>query len=312
MLEIVFSRSACSSLCQAPSYGRGPFPADAAVTQLFAADGTASRQELEEALRQAEEAQRQDWKSAVPLEIRPQDIYCLDLSLSMGDISGSCLDSRREAALEKLYAVWDSDTARLQAAEQLQAAGAALAAVTAAYNAGEPLRIWYSTQPDELCGLYWLLAQLRPRGREGGIHLVELQKSGRGWGEVSPGAWGRHLARQRVASPALLSDCAETWRRLQAENSPLRATVDGRPASAAATLYDPDILRALERQPERFSMSTLIAEVLNVQPNTSDAWLTLRLEHLIGQGALEPLEEVPMDAPRYRRKVRKCVLQEDT
>lgn len=312
MLEIVFSRSACGSLCQAPSYGRGPFPTSAAVTQLFSADGAASWQELEEALRQAEEARRQDWENAVPLEIRPQDIYCLDLSLSVGDISGSCLDSRREAALEKLYAVWDSETAHSQAVEQLQAAGAALAAVTAAYDAGEPLRIWYSMQPDELCGLYWLLAQLQPRSRESGIYLVELQEPGRGWGEVSPGAWGRCLSRQRVASPALLSDCAETWRRLQAENTPLRAAVDGRPASAVAALYDPDILRALERQPECFSMSTLIAEVLDAQPNTSDVWLTLRLEHLIEQGALEPLEEVPVDAPRYRRKVRKCVPQEDT
>lgn len=312
MLEIVFSRSACGSLCQTPSYGRGSFHASAAAVQLFAADGAASRQELEEALRQTEDARRQDWENAVPLEIRPQDIYCLDLSLSVGDISGSCLDSRREATLEKLYAVWDSDTAHPRAAEQLQAAGAALTAVTAAYNAGEPLRIWYSTQPDELCGLCWLLAQLQPRSHESGIYLVELQESGRGWGEVSPGAWGRHLPRQRVASPALLSDCAETWQRLQAENTPLRAAVDGRPVSAAATLYDPDILRALEHQPERFSMSVLIAEVLNAQPNTSDAWLTLRLEHLIEQGTLEPLEEVPMDAPRYRRKVRKCAPQEVT
>lgn len=310
MLEIVFSESACGGLRWASSYGRGPYPAGAAV-QLFAGDGAASPQELEEALRQAEAARRQDWESAVPLEIRPQDVYCFDLTLSVGDISDNGLGPRREAALAELYAVWEPETARQRAMEQLHAAGAARAAVTAAYEAGESLRIWYSRQSDELCGLYWLLAQLRPRS-ESSIYLVELQETGRAWGEAAPSAWGRHLFRQQEASPALLSDCAKTWQQLQAENAPLRAAVNGRPASAEAALYDPDILRALARQPDRFSMSTLIAEVLNAQPNTSDAWLTLRLERMIEQGMLEPLEKIPEDAPRYRRKLRKNAPQEDT
>lgn len=40
---------------------------------------------------------------------------------------------------------------------------------------GEPIRIWASREPDAMCGLYWLMEQLRPVGLEKlDVTVVEL------------------------------------------------------------------------------------------------------------------------------------------
>ena len=57
--------------------------------------------------------------------------------------------------------------------------------------------------PDEICGFYWLLTQLQsvsPHGPIYSIKLPEWEYSDQntlcayiGWGEISPGKWGRYL-----------------------------------------------------------------------------------------------------------------------
>ena len=42
----------------------------------------------------------------------------------------------------------------------MQKGKAVLEEVCSRISAGESVRIWYSNQPDELCGLHWFMAQM--------------------------------------------------------------------------------------------------------------------------------------------------------
>lgn len=290
MIEIVFSESACGSLRAAQNYGRGPYHGSACAVFFSTTDGAApTPEEQQAAQRRAEEEARRAWESAVPLEIRHEDVYCFDLALSTGELSGNRLEPQDSAAL----------TALLER-----------------YRTGEALRIWYSHQPDELCGLCWLMAQLKTVGSRAAVSLVRLPEWEYGaegtvvtrndWGEAEPSAWGRALSRQEPVPPALLAACAGRWRQLQEENAPLRISLNGQLQSAPADLYDSFLLRELAAQPEQFPMAALIGTVLGkYQLGISDGWLALRIEKLIRAGVLEIVQEAPQGALSYARILRK-------
>ena len=77
--------------------------------------------------------------------------------------------------------------------------------------AGVEIRVWYSYNPDELCGIYWLMKQLQPLNCQTTIYLVKLPTWDYGkantmtskiaWGEVSPGEWGNYITLQEKANP---------------------------------------------------------------------------------------------------------------
>ena len=114
---------------------------------------------------------------------------------------------------------------------KLQDAQTALTSVLGRCSAGEDIRVWYSHNPDEMCGMYWLLTQLRPLKQRGSIYLVKLPEweytgentvsMRNGWGEIGPGEWGHYLPLQQEAQPAFLSLCATKWTQLEKENAPL-------------------------------------------------------------------------------------------
>lgn len=314
MLEIVFSQSACGSLKQARGYGRGAFPGCGAVQLFVSGEECISEAEQLAALRQAEESARQDWENAVPLELDPQDVYCFDLSLSIGSLADGGLGSVRKAVLQELLSVWDASMAIDQAEAAVNRAAKTLIRLQEAYQAGQALRIWYSGHPDELCGLHWLLAQLQPLHSTAPIYLVELpiRERASSWGGAAPGDYGRYASLQVPLSPTLLEVCAKRWQRLSQENAPLRVNLNGRLQSTGIDFYDSFLLRAIDEQPETFSLAGLIVRLAQTKPGLSVEWLTLRTEQLIDRGILEPLEDTPRDAPRYRKKLRKIAPQEDT
>ena len=136
------------------------------------------------------------------------------------------------------------------------------------------MRVWHSRQPDEACGLRWLLSALAPwREARGDVLLVELPaycedaedaclRSFRDWGEVNIEYWGRFAKRQRAVSPRLCAALADEWRAVEAENAPLRALVGGRLRSLPEDAYDLSIRRALAEAPREFREGRLIGDIL--------------------------------------------------
>lgn len=292
MIEVVFGRSAYGSLKVASSY--------------YAQGKCCGRLGAQ--------------KSGGPVVFDGQqtDIYCFSLALSIGDISDDGTGEQRRAVLRHLISVDPSVDLDEQVDESLQKTKEALSVLIERHIAGDAVRIWYSHNPDELCGMYWLLAQIRPLNHQSPIYLVKLPPweygrentviSRTGWGEIGPDEWERYVLTQEKVQPAFLSACAMKWKKLQEVNSPLRVTLNGHLQSMPEDIYDSFILREIEAQPDEFKMAVVIVNVLGkYQLGIGDAWIAFRVEKLIEDGLLEVVQEAPDGEPRYRRILRKHI-----
>ena len=266
MVEIVFSESACGSLKIAQTYGRGKYRGSAISVFIRHENGSVpSSNEMKEAQLQAQEQECIAWENAIPLGGKSSDVYCFDMALSVGDISDNEIGEQRKNVLKKMLSVWFVEDLDYQVEEKIQKIKTTLSSVIERYVAGEEVRIWYSYNPDELCGMYWLMKQLRPLNCQTTIYLVKLptweygkenaMTSKISWGEVSPSEWGNYITLQEKAEPVFLSACAMKWNQLQNENAPLRAMLNGKLQSVSEDIYDSFILREIAEQPEQFKMA---------------------------------------------------------
>lgn len=317
MVEIVFGDSAAGSLKMAQGFGKGGYIGGAVSVCVLRGDGREpAEKEIQEARKKAEEEQREAWETAAPLGGDPADVYGFSLALSIGDISGSGMDSRRQRGLEKLYSIYPDPGGETVAEELLKGAEANLREACDKAAAGEGLRVWYSGQPDELCGLYWLMDRLDGLDNQEKIFLVRLpeweeREDGTavqmsGWGEVGPGEWGKYLPLQRPLPSVLRRQFAARWRELQEENAPLRAVLNGQLVSVREDIYDDFIRREIGKEPEEFQEAMVIGRVLGkYQLGIGDALLAHRIEAMIAAGELEPVTQPPEDKPVYHRVLRK-------
>ena len=318
MIEIAFSDSACGSLKMAQHYGKGKYHGGGVGVIVSHSDGSKpTKEEIEAAQREAEKREQLAWENAIPLGGNSADVYGFGLALSIGDISENEPDIRRKQVMEWLYSIYPDHEGHQAAGELLHRAKENLKTVRSRAAEGEALRVWYSNQPDELCGMYWLMAQLDPLKENcGPISLVRLpewevdendnivRKSG--WGDIPPGEWHRYLPLEGPAPQVFIRSCATHWQTLQSENAPLRAMLNGQLISAPETLYDDFITREIAAEGVEFQEAMIVGRVLGkYKLGIGDAWVALRIEEMIRKGILEPVNDSPEDAPIYHRKLRK-------
>jgi len=279
MMEAVFSDSAAGSLKQAQSFGEGPCRSPAMVA-FTKGEETPAPEELAQAQRHAEERYRRAWEEATPLGGRATDVFSFDLGLSTGEIAQIKLPSRLEDLRRR-------------------------------FAAGEKLRIWYSDQPDERCGLYWLIAQLpHCEGEITCIRLPEFtyqRNTMRHWsscGELSPWEWHRLLPLEKRLPALLRRHCAAKWKELEEENAPLRAVINGEVRSVPEDVYDFYIRREIAIADPEFHEARVIGAVLGKYDlRVSDLWIHGRIEKMVRSGELEAVTQ-PEDIC-YRRVLRK-------
>lgn len=322
MIEVVFGDSACGSLKIAQHYGQGKYNSCVSIIfdSLNGQDGSKPSQDaIKKAQQEAEERERRAWENATPMSGNPADIYAFALALGIGDISENTLGDKRQRVLEQLYGGGrdPSDEDRKLAQTQLQETAENLKTVCRRAASGEPLRIWYSNQPDELCGLYWLMTQLnQPENVCSPVYLVKLPEwedieggnmvRKTSWGETGPGEWHRYLPLQKTASKVFRQSCASHWSTLQKENAPLRAMLNGQLVSAPETLYDAFIAREIAAADEEFHEAQLIGQIMGkYQLGIGDIFLALRIEEMIRAGVLEAVTNAPKGEAIYRRILKK-------
>ena len=244
---------------------------------------------------------------------RDWDVCGITLALSVGPC-GDPFGSPRKETLSQLFGSFPEGE---EAAETLLRRNQeSLRQILDRAAAGEDLRLWSSHQPDERCGACWLMGELAALPRRGKVFLVELPawvRAGKetlvqyvSWGEVEPEEWEAFLPLAQEAPDLLLRAMQQTWRRLEEENAPLRAVVNGRLCSVPADFYDHFLWRELRARPEEFHQAQVIGTVLGRnQLGISDGWLALRMEEMIQKNILVPMTQPPEDGPRYHRVLRK-------
>ena len=315
MLEVVFDNSAAGTLkiaigkTSAQHYTRvGILATDR--------DGRQPPYEERERLRiQAEERERQRWAETIPLPGRCGDVIGLPLALSVGEIDEAEIGPKREAALTQLASI-DPLFDRDLITKDLNAARTRLDTLIRRVAEGEEMRIWVGRNPDDICGLHWLMGQLTPIGWEHlAVTLVKLpdfeqRPDGtlvryRGWGEVESSAFGRMSTAGEQLPTLYLRSLAEHWQSLMAENTPLRAVLNGQLVGVPASFYDPLILRELETQKDAFWEGRFIGHFLGKYDlGISDAWVALRLARWIEEGRFEVLTTPGPGDLLYHRMIR--------
>lgn len=246
-----------------------------------------------------------------------EDICCFPLYLGFGEIDEAGIGRLRERAIAALMGAYPAQGADA-AKEFLHSARSSLEKLLVRAKQGEALRIWASGQPDDACGLCWLMAQLEAaRLEEPEIMLVLLpdfceMPSGTAvlhsdWGELSAPEWSKAAELGKKIPAALCQAMAACWQELRAQNAPLRAVISGRLISAPSEFYDFLILRELEAEPEEFLQAHFIGRLLGqYRLGLSDAFYALRLERLIREGILQEISSPAPGEPVYHRMLRKA------
>jgi len=304
----------------AQHYGEGKYQDGCIGVFVSHSDGSKpTKEEVEAARREAKKKARLAWESAIPLGGKTTDIYGFNLMLSVGDVSENQPGIKRKQTLERLYSVYPNDEGRQAAEEMLKSANKALKTVRERAAAGEALRIWYSNQPDEMCGLYWFMGQLNQWKVHGGqvliVKLPDWEADTKGniirknsWGEVAPEEWHRYLNLQKPVLPVFIQSCASHWQNLQAENALLRAMLNGHLVSMSEKLYDDFILREIAAEGEQFQEAVIVGRVLGKhQLGIGDSWIAFRIEEMIHAGKLEVVTASTKDMPIYHRVLKKVL-----
>ena len=298
MLELCFSQSARGGLRCAQHCGGGGRKVIGVIVGRD--DGRpATRKEIRQAQKQAQQKREALDREAIPLGGTPSDVLGLSLGLDMEDIREPLGEARREL-LRRWYdgndEAADQDWQEtLESADRLRACGT-----------GDAVRIWVDHTPSSACGLLHAASILEktgaavsvvplPHWREEGKTVVSYQ----GWGEVEPELFGHFLSREEPVPPLILGVMASRWRELQQENAPLRAVVNGRVRSVGADFYDGLIRKHI---PEgQTKIANIIGDVLGREkPGIGDIWLAERIRWMLSTGELRMVRE---DPERFYRSV---------
>lgn len=244
------------------------------------------------------------------------EAYCLALHLDVGRLEADVLGELRRRTLEEVHAglTFGSEVT----ADMLGEAADALREIPARLKGAEPLRIWCSDAPDEMCALVWFmswLSQLPARGRVRLVHLPAWLERPDGTivmhtscAELAPEDFPLLLSYQREAPALLLAGMHFDWEQLLVQDAELRAVISGHVLSVPADFYDFLIDTCLERMDEVFPEALLIGNVMgSSQLHLSDGWLALRIARLVEAGRLAVVEECQeKHAPSYHRTLRKA------
>lgn len=184
----------------------------------------------------------------------PERVFLLDGRMHLGDIRETIDSEYRRKLIASTYQVWSRDgTDHDDDSYEYTKVHKTWARLKRFLEKGKLLRIWYSQAPDELCGFFHLCTLLRQYNQDFyAVHLPETaQADGKcrrvyDWAQMSKEDIENEIAHERLLTKPEIALYADAWEKLQEENAPLRATVNGNPVSVEVSFYDFWIKEALQ------------------------------------------------------------------
>lgn len=311
-LEAVFSQSAAGTLAYAmAASGKDPIPGGAMGMICSPGEEPLSSAEQEALLRKEEARQQALWKKAVPLAGDRRNICPLSLALTMGEIDEEGAGPKRQKVLSRLMNIFPQGK---EVAEELILQNQkSLCALKEGAKAGQPIRVWVSQNPEELCAFHWLMEQLEPFSPQVDVVWLPPLLQGdagafapTGWGEAPPWLWGSLSQKTEALEPWQGAVFSRKWKGLKKENAPLRGVIAGQLFSLPEDFYDGFLRQELFKLPERFQEALLIGRLLGQYPTgMGDTFWALRVEEWIAQGRLEPVTVPEEGSPLYHRTLAK-------
>lgn len=245
-------------------------------------------------------------------EFKDHDVVCLGFLANVGDIKRPFTGEYRSQLISKLLyqEQWGADAKMKRELDGLGAVYAKeLDRLLGEVRRGEPARVWFSDAPYSVCGLLWLCDTLSTLKAE--MYVVKLPHtvsmaggtvSFNSWGEVEPRLFEKFLPLQKELSPLIRGHNSFKWKKLQEENSPVRAVINGNVISVPANFYDFLIWKHLGSSP--IKEAALIGEILGKNPiGIGDWWLAYRIDHLISKGKIKAVED---NERKYARMIKRA------
>lgn len=162
-----------------------------------------------------------------------------------------------------------------------------------AQNGGE-FRVWYSSSPSSLCGLLQTVYLLKDFNCK--ISVVKLPaysytesfRELTSWGGIHPETVSKYYAEQGLSYKSR-THMIKLWERLEKENSPLRATVNGHLVSVQEDFYDFFLYKMMDKAP--FRVSFLIVNVMRMYSlGIGDYIIAERLKSFIRHNRLKVIQ----------------------
>lgn len=242
-----------------------------------------------------------------------RDVVCLAFMADCGDISKPLTGKYRQHFIAKMLyqEQWGKDwKMKNELNEAAVMYSKRLNHLLELVKYGEPIRIWYCSAPYSMCGLLWLCDILKNYNSE--VYAVELPRtvtkgnttcSYSSWGELTPESFADFLPLQRKLPRAEIRKNAFDWKRLQSENAPLRAVINGTVISVPANFYDFLIRKYITKEPIREAV--LIGRILGENPlGIGDWWYAQRIDKLIADGKIEIVFDSDKKYERMLRRIK--------
>ncbi len=258
-------------------------------------------------------------KSAPNMDSNANDIFGFNLMLSIGDIQNDNFIENRVKTIEDLWSIYPifKDDKEFNLFENTKTG---IENIFNRITNNDEVRVWYSDNPDDMCGLYWFVSEMKKRNiKPENLYIVKLPQyeytknntinSYFSWSEVHPDKWHKYIELQEKTQDVFYTHCSMAWAKLQKENSKLRAVLNGNLHSVSQDIYDSFIYKKIINKETEFLQVMIIGSILGEENlGISDSFLAKRMEKMINAGYLEIISQPAKDMPIYHRKLRKTAM----
>jgi hypothetical protein len=286
LIEILFSESAAASLACAKEDGSRT----AGIALKLVADGEGNIS--------SESCESKPYAGPT-IAGSQSDIVPLWLLADIGDIS-DLPDSHVSLwrKIQESYASQDNWTVEDNWAEkEVNRVNALIDRFRESARTEEPVRIWWSDAPGEICGFYWAMNIIKDSvGPVTSVKLPPCYSVNDGYtifngtGDLSPEWFSKLLGLERSVKPAERKAVAFEWNKLAAENAPLRAVINGHLYSVPIDFYDFVLQRFINNTGCR--VIEIIGKAISSGPiGISDWWYAWRLQAMIDSGKLKMVKK---------------------